>query len=254
MGRPILWIILSLFHNLAWGNPPVSSESRLLDEGAEEAFQRHFGSRDLEWGTAWDEKRPLEDTDLTRIREVTSEKIQEIFLWTRDLRFLETENRPGFARRISWLYPDSGCFDRAEFVVKLAREIHDVQFSKLFAFGRLEAATPNSPDGKVRWWYHVAPAARVGERVYVLDPTLDPKEPMTLERWMSAVIPDLDGLSLAVCAPSTYMPADSCDFPDRVPESELLRSQRRFLDLEWERRTLMGDPQRDLGAFPPWLQ
>ena len=72
---------------------------------------------DFPEGSASDSAVPLEDLDLTLATSWDSlgdfATVTKAFEQVRDLRFMITKDRPNFPRRISWLYPDDGCFDRS---------------------------------------------------------------------------------------------------------------------------------------------
>lgn len=121
--------------------------------------------------------------------------IQENFEKLRDIRYFSDTSVTNFARRISWLYPDDGCWTRASAV---AKDLFGVtgnpvsQYgrpSKVFAFGNLCVNTTNSHGGSVSWWYHTAPVIRDAETnmVYVLDPAVDPYKPSPIEKWMADI-------------------------------------------------------------------
>ncbi len=175
------------------------------------------------------------------------------FFSGRDLRFMETDANPGFLRRISWLYPDDGCFARAAMFVNKLREWQIPDPSKVFIFGDLTVQTPNSPQGKVSWWYHVAPAIRIGESVYILDAAINPYSPMPLIDWVKTMTDDPQRVRLAFCKADSYTPGDSCFSPTSRDAKDAPSDQRYYLDEEWSRTETLGRNAKEiLGDNPPW--
>src|SRR3990167_5959471 len=158
--------------------------------------------------------------------------IKEGFEKIRDLRYFNDESQDNFMRRISWLYPDDGCWTRAAAVIKdCFGRFNNIASTlprpaKIFAFGNLCANTPNSPGGRVSWWYHTAPVVRDAEtsQSYVLDPSVNPNKPLTVEQWMA----DISSQSAACAYTDSYVsvfnicngygvgPYDNCAEPQQV--------------------------------------
>lgn len=176
-----------------------------------------------------------------------------VFFRLRDERFMETEDNPGFFRRISWQYPDDGCFARAGMMIERLRQWNVPDTSKVFIFGDLTVKTDNSSTGEVSWWYHVAPAVRVNDQVYILDAAIEPHKPLALVDWVKTMTPDPMQVKLAFCKANAYGPDDSCSNPtDKDPE-DAPADQLRYLDREWRRaKELARDPLEVLGDNPPW--
>jgi hypothetical protein len=58
--------------------------------------------------------KPLEALDISTIPDVGSyADLENQFHMIRDTRYLQT-SEPSFPRRLTWLYPDDGCYARAE--------------------------------------------------------------------------------------------------------------------------------------------
>jgi hypothetical protein len=172
----------------------------------------------------------------------------------RDYRFLERDSKPGFLRRVSWLYPDDGCFARASLAIVNLNQWKYAVPKKIFVFGNLEVKTVNSPWGSVSWWYHVAPLVEVNGEKYVLDPAIEPKNPLRLEDWLARMSPTPDSLEVAVCGSGSYTPYDACYKDTDGVESMALSDEGYFLDAEWARLVELGrDPEKELGDLPPWL-
>jgi hypothetical protein len=176
-----------------------------------------------------------------------------IFSQVRDERFLETDEDADFLRRISWLYPDDGCFARAGLMVNLFRKSNLPDPTKVFIFGDLQVKTDNSPDGSVSWWYHVAPAVRVNNEVMVLDAAIEPNNPLPLKEWVGRQTENVMSVNLAYCKTDAYSPADSCLTPDGKDAADAEKDQLHYLKYEWKRQVKLGrEPTEVLGDNPPW--
>jgi hypothetical protein len=176
-------------------------------------------------------------------------------LGTRDgaPRTIPSRTRPDFARRPSFLYPDDGCFARAEMMALRVAQAGYARPGKVFVFGDLNVVTANAPSGSVSWWYHVAPAVRVGQSVQILDPSIEPMRPIPLGEWIGRQTTIAEAM-VSACGPYAYSPSDRCaaDPPDD-PGAAAMESQDTYLDAEWSRQTELGrDPEQILGDHPPW--
>lgn len=200
-------------------------------------------------------KGPYSDLNHEAVVEWESlEEMQARFMEIRDERFI-IANDENFLRRISWLYPDDGCFARAAVFTEKAEEKAITAPDRIFVFGNLEVATANHPSGRVSWWYHTAPIVRVGGDVYVLDAAINPYEPMLVEDWILKQVPDITKAEVAYCKPYTYSPYSNCDSPQNSDDDQGIRDQKLYLSYEWSRQEQLGrEPNDVLGLYPPWLQ
>ena len=198
--------------------------------------------------------------------------IQENFVKVRDMRYFQDEAQSGFARRITWLYPDDGCWSRASAVIKdffgpLNNAANAYQRpSKVFAFGNLCVNTNNSPTGRASWWYHFAPIVRDAEtnQTYVLDPSINPTAPMPIEQWVTAISATNGKCSQTtnnittfnICNGYGVSPYDRCEFSRELDFESEIRSvllQQYYRKFERDRQVELGrDPNAVLGDAPPW--
>jgi hypothetical protein len=198
--------------------------------------------------------------------------IQDAFEKIRDPRYFLDNTVVDFKRRITWLFPDDGCWTRAAAVIKdffgpvnnitntLARP------SKLFAFGDLCVNTKNSPRGFVSWWYHTAPIVKDAETNinYVLDPSVDPYNALPLDEWMARVSSNVERCAgfkhkverFSICNGYGSTPYDSCNNVVRTDydtELSAMLDQYSYRHHERERQTDLGrDAAKALGDSPPW--
>ena len=196
--------------------------------------------------------------------------IQSNFLKIRDMVYFQENRLPIFKRRISWLFPDDGCWTRASAVIKdlfgpLNNSINKFpRPSKVFAFGNLCANTPNAPGGKVSWWYHTAPIVRdaVTQETWVLDPSVNPLQPMTLNAWITAISSPIGKCAdsspsiakINICNGYGSGPYESCKNTTYNSEADSVTMQPNYQTAERERQTLLGrDADKVLGDTPPWL-
>lgn len=194
--------------------------------------------------------------------------INSYFEKIRDIRYYDDPSVTDFLRRISWLYPDDGCWTRASAVVGglFGPENNPNHVaprpSKVFAFGNLCANTPNASSGNVYWWYHTAPIVRdeKSNKTYVLDQSIDAYKPVTVEEWMSLIASQTGSCGnsgayverFAICNGYGSTPYDSCH-TSLQNEIMPLVSQPYWQESERQRQIELGrDPQSVLGESPPW--
>lgn len=161
--------------------------------------------------------------------------------------------RPNWGRRLTWLYPDEGCYVRAALAEYLLGESGFPAAGQVFVFGDLSVATNNSPDGRVYWSYHVAPIVTVNNTPYVLDPAIDPKKPLTLRAWVEKQA-TWDSVTLSFCDAHAVDTDGACIGAEDQAGGAIGSLQTSYFDLEWDRQGELGrDPEVVLGASPPWL-
>ncbi len=199
-------------------------------------------------------KVPIKQIDFSSVPEVsTHEELLRMFYLIRDSRFLYLDDNPEFSRRISWLYPDDGCFARAALAGMKLNENQLIRPAKIFTFGNLSVQTSYSPEGAVYWWYHVAEIVRFMDAYYVLDPALNSHEPLLVEDWFHLMGKETD-LEGVVCNVYTYGPFDDCLKATKESDSSAQSDQLTYLQYEWNRMNELGfDPVLVLGDNPPWL-
>lgn len=206
--------------------------------------------------SAWDVATYLENVNFNQVADVGSvERLNQIFNYIRDTKFITNlVQQPLTDRRLSWMYPDDGCYVRAELAAHFTNAQRMPETYKLFSFGDLAVKTTNHPSGIIRWWYHVVPVYRVGAQAYAMDPSIDPRGPMTVQEWKKAQEADRPVDKFAVCKPRTVGPEGDCQNPYGQSIDMSLGEQKRFLNQEWERLLEMGrNPEAELGNNPPWL-
>ena len=183
--------------------------------------------------------------------------MMERFRLMRDARNLRSDQDPKFERRATWLYPDDGCYARAGLAIRTLLTADPTMRApgKIFAFGDLSVRTKNSPEGRVEWWYHVAPVVRVGRVTYVLDPSIEPSRPLTVDEWIGRQTRTPKSTLVAICGSGTYVPSDRCDLTSDGLESTAVSDERDLLGTEWQRLIeLCRSPDLELGDNPPWAK
>lgn len=226
----------------------------------------------LAGGTVVDAKTDLATAEayLAEAPTWTDAQILAQFAATRDARYLYDYDTPDFVRRLSWLYPDDGCYARAEQVSEMAEDAGLVKPYKLFAFSSLNVATPNHPDGSVSWWYHVVPVVKntAGEPI-VLDAAISPCGPLKWKDWLATMVDDITVFNDVQGGNGVTVADDAAFYPGSLVEDDpngsgadpttyelwsLEALQFGLLDAEWYRQ---GELSRDaatwLGASSPWL-
>jgi len=232
------------------------SAVRLPDESFEEARQRsEEGRQRKEFFAATsviNSARPLADLDTTQVTTWTGSEVVRGFRAARDERRFHWSSQPSFARRPSFLYPDDGCFVRAKLMDETLAAGGYLAPTNVWLFGDLEVATPNHPDGKVRWWFHVAPIVKANGQIWVIDPSIHPAAPLALTDWIAAQA-DPEWVDVAICDMNVYAPDDPCHGATS-PWRPDQRDQDSFFTKEWDRQDeLRHDPSQVLGDAPPWL-
>lgn len=199
-------------------------------------------------------KKPLRQLDITQIPDVGSySDLEREFFYVRDTRFIKTNNA-SFPRRLTWMYPDDGCYARAELAKNELSAHNFPEPRKLFVFGNLHAPSKNSETGFVQWWYHVAVTYRVGADVYVFDPAIEPMHPLKISEWNRLVGGENSQVQYSICDQNTYDPSNDCNQPTPVSFEMSLHEQKQFLGAEWDRLLdLSRNPEKELGDSPPWL-
>jgi len=179
----------------------------------------------------------------------------KMFEFIRDARVLHTVAEPTFDRRSSWLYPQDGCWIRAAIARHLAKQQKYGDLQKLFIFGNLQVKTSHAPGGAVTWWYHVVPVFSDDKGVTrVIDPAIDPHDPLELKQWILAQVKDVKDATYAICSPATYGPTDICTQTNDKADAYAERDQESYLDMEWENLESLGrNAEEELGDYPPWL-
>ena len=240
------------------------SRSRHESRGASDASI--YDSR-----VAWDDDIAKFPLLRTVVRWPSFRIIQENFEKIRDMRYFSESNKPDFLRRISWLYPDDGCWTRASAVIKdFFGPFNNVvnQFprpSKVFVFGNLCVNSSNHPGGMVTWWYHTAPVVKDPQTnlIYVIDPSINPRQPLTLEKWLAAMNPQSGACArdhvqkkamyIAICNGYGANPNNKCN-AGFATEANNTAEQISFQRKERARQLQLGrDADAVLGKQPPWL-
>lgn len=221
----------------------------------------------------WDNVEKRNQLLLTTTAWPNYKTIKENFEKLRDIRYFADMKKDNFSRRISWLYPDDGCWTRASAVINhlfgaANNAVNQfVRPSKVFAFGNLCANTPNNKKGRVTWWYHTAPIVRDAEtnQVYVLDPSINPQQPMTIESWMAAISSSAGACETAyaprveqfnICTGYGSSPGDVCNggTANFVSEAEDALLQSYYQNYERDRQVELGrDADTVLGDQAPWM-
>lgn len=201
-----------------------------------------------DYATVYASRNSYAQTDWTLVPEVSGEELQRLFVDVRDKRLLKDSK--GRNRRLTYLFPDNGCFARAEMVTAEAGRTGQVKPAKIFVFGNLAVRTDFHPDGLVTWWYHVAPVLRVGSEAYVLDPSMDFRRPLPVSEWVKMMDSAVD---VSICSSHSYDPDSLCNHKAGSQAQRAANDENFFMVEEWNRILDLGrNPDYDLGDYPPW--
>ncbi|MBL6991295.1 MAG: hypothetical protein ISR65_16035 [Bacteriovoracaceae bacterium] len=258
----LILLLLTSWSFASWGIEGVENISarrfdgesfqQARDRNYQKLFSKH--SKLLAIPSAENVSVSFSQLDLAKVSKLDDfKKLEEMFYYMRDHRFMTTKKRPNFLRRISWLYPDDGCHVRAEMAaLKLAASFSQ-RPQKIFIFGELDLKTSFSPRGKVSWWYHVALIVKVKDEMWIIDPAVDMHSPITLGQWITLINRKSRRVKFSICSSYTYTPYHRCNTKVEEPYSRVLFLQKRFLKKEWKRiSTLNQTPSEVLGDLPPW--
>jgi hypothetical protein len=150
---------------------------------------------------------PVSEFDLTRLRDVSSQRARMLFelICGNSCSLSETAGSPC----MPFLYPDDGCDARAHEMCRLIIAAGE-QPAKLWIKPSqyyLDVQTPNHPDCRVYWRWHVAPVLRVSlghhTEIQVIDPSLFSKAVNKLT-WKSRL--NDEAATLVAIAHSVYDP------------------------------------------------
>lgn len=217
-------------------------------------FENHRWGDSVEaQASSYTEEEFKEKADRVEFEEYDYESFREAYQWIRDERFLSSASHPDFKRRITWQYPDDGCFARAELALRKLKSKDFKGLKKIFVFGDLQADTPNAKEGLVTWWFHVAPIVKVNGEYFVIDPAISPSRTISVKEWIESMNRDFDSVKISVCDETSYDPGSRCTAAEEVTEEEVMGHQTSFLHREWFRAVELGrDPEIVLGDYPPW--
>ncbi len=190
------------------------------------------------------------------------------FAATRDRRYMTTSSAPNFQRRISWLFPEDGCYARAE-QVNAQIPTGKAKPHKLFAIADymngtgLGFETDNSFEGYQEWGWHVVPVVKnpAGEPI-VFDATLNPCRPLPWKEWLALMVGDISEFDTTPGWGVALGDANAYNLFSLVTgeQSHAAESLSWFKDgiinplvVEWDNQWGLGrDPNVVLGANPPW--
>jgi hypothetical protein len=206
-----------------------------------------------DYKSVMDSAIPVNDfkNDLVAATLVSDAKLLETFQFLRDKRdYIDESN---FKRRLTWLFPDDGCYVRSALMQNMLKSKINETWSQIFVFGDLSLKTKYKMDGLVTWWYHVAPIVRTSSGIFVLDAGVNPGAPTPLLNWLTAINAETNS-TIAICASNAYVPGSYCNSETIDHSSEAQQELRSiFLENEWDRLLDLGLlPEEMLGDNPPW--
>lgn len=224
-------------------------QNKLIKEKKLKAKDIGFGDFD----TVLDKAQSVNEVNWEQVfvTKVNQAGISDLFEYVRDKR--DFIDQAGFKRRITWLYPDDGCYVRSAIMQSLVQEKVTESWSQIFLFGNLELKTNYSPDGAVTWWYHVAPIIKTELGIFVFDPSVQASGPMPLKDWLEKVNAGADA-KVAICDAKAYIPDSSCSQESESHGLEALDEEKEiYFQKEWNRLEHLGlKPELILGEKPPW--
>jgi hypothetical protein len=216
--------------------------------------------------TVYEARSGVASLNFTNVPTWSDADIKAQFAAIRDKRYIPDSFDPSpNPRRITWMFPNDGCFDRAEqFNVQVAAA-GKTRPAKLFAFSEaplLHAVTDNTDTGYVEWKFHVVPVVKnsAGQPI-VFDPALDPCRPLPYKDWLLLMVSNLSvfddyAAGSGVTVASTWAYNGDSPVTGEAPHSReewSFNSETFLVTEEWLRQSQLGrNPDVVLGPTPPW--
>jgi hypothetical protein len=130
--------------------------------------------------------------DITRQKVYTLSEIREVFDYI------------SYSCEIEFDFPQGGCQQRAQIMSMILSQRFNIEHCKIWLFAPAALYENNtvtlfvedknglSPDNRVNWNYHLAPAVRVkmghgGTETLILDPSVRRDQPVTIGNWMAGI-------------------------------------------------------------------
>ena len=243
--RSLLILVLSTSSLGVWG------QSAVREPGT--SYEAYVSNLKETAPSPYSTARTFKEDNFEGVTPWPMDKLQPWFEMMRNERYLSARRPANFKRRLTWLYPQDGCYARAGAGIKHLIDGGVPGPKKIFAFGDLETKTPYSKRGKVSWWYHVAPVVDVEGRRYVLDPSVEAGHPLTIQEWVTAIADsdDVKFVKVAICEAGAYWPKSKC--ANTVVGTTGESGVKEYLSAEWDNLVKLGmDPEALLGDAPPW--
>lgn len=220
----------------------------------------------LETASVIDSKVSVGSANLADVPSWNYADIVSMFRQVRDARYMHAPGDANFVRRPTWMFPENGCWIRAELMAISAEEAGLVRPYKVWAFAnsgqRLDVVSTNADPssthpGHVWWRYHVVPIVKslASGTAYVLDPAIEPSGPLTWTDWLYRMVTDLNILQVTISDSNAYDPGSQVTGATPVDKlTAVTDMQNGFMDAEWYRQeTQLGrDAVTLLGNYPPW--
>lgn len=250
-------VLISFFvANTAFSQASISP-FRFRGESFESAMGRQT-STPVKINSVLSVRKSIDELDRDQVPKWTSDvPIEVAFQEIRDRRFIADARRPSFLRRLSWLFPDDGCYVRAEMAAQMLEENGFGKPAKIFVFGDLRTATEHHPDGAVEWWYHVVVGYQTDRGLLVFDPAVFAAAPLTLEKWATTIGSDErnSDVTFSLCDRNSFDPDSSCKSGKLHNPRKTSEIEQEFLNQEWSRQLELGrNPLKILGDEPPWAK
>ncbi len=199
----------------------------------------------------YDESKNAEARALVQacVPSLTATQLSDAFEKIREDRGLRMSGQPDTPRRISWLYPENGCENRANEAAQLLERSGFPLPYFARATGELGLDTPNDVAGRVRWDGHVAPLVRVDDELLVLDPAIEPSRPLPIAEWLARMSLPNSHTEWAIC--QNFGLKENCYLGE--PLTARPSGVENYFGYELRTQELLGrDPERSLGDCPPW--
>ncbi len=189
-------------------------------------------------------KVPTTQANFSNVPIWTDGEIKRMFRELRDNRWMLSSEDPFWERRPSWMYPDDGCWTRAEVFAGEAWNRGFARPHRLFSFGNLVVngspnEDPNDSNSTVNWNYHVVPLVRSASSgmPYALDPAIEPTRPLPWQEWLLRQVPALSQVLVVVGDSGAYHPGSPVTGGPNNFADAISQQQNTWLGLEWDRQS-----------------
>ena len=211
--------------------------------------------------TPRENKTALINVDFNTVPSWSRKEVMEGFYLVRDHKHLPCSNVVGNKRAIPWLYPENGCFVKAALARRLLALKGYPNIRKLFVFGDFKYKSRWAETGYVSFKFHVAVATRVGDEIYILDPSVEYERPLLLLDWCQKLTSESQNSNIeySLCNDMTVSHNSECDEVDERNEigvrKELPHTMEFFameyLAKEYENIHQLGLDPKTLLAIKP---
>ncbi len=180
-------------------------------------------------------QKNIQDIDFSVIPQWPDNIIADAFKKIRDTRFLIQEASPEIKRRIPWLYVENGCFARAALIRQLLNKSNLPEIKKIFIFGNMKFTMWHHEKlvQTITFKDHVAPAFRLKDETYIIDPPLNFQRPLKLNEWVDQLFVESKDTDFKLCIASQFTLSHNSSINAKSAEDEVGMRDHIMRDLNF---------------------